>query len=102
MAHIFRGVGFWWYMEEYTKAALELFGKSIELGIEERKTNINALSKASDVSRTIIYKILEGSDTYSIESYIKLARTLQIHIEFSMMSATNNIHTMTGNKPSEN
>ena len=102
MAHIFRGVGFWWYMEEYTKAALELFGKSIELGIEERKTNINALSKASGVSRTIIYKIIEGTDTYSIDSYIKLARILKIHIDFSLMSADNNIHTSTGNKPSMN
>lgn len=89
-------------MDEYTQKALELFGESIKMGMKERGTNVNALSKMTGLSRTTVYAVVNGSDSYNIESYIKLARALQIHIEFSMMSADNNIHTMGGDKPNMN
>lgn len=89
-------------MDDYTKKALELFGESINLGIEERKTNVSELSRITGLSRTTIIAIRDGTKTYGIDSYIKLASALQIHIEFSMMSIDNNIHTMGGNKPNMN
>jgi len=89
-------------MEKYTKEALELFGASIQMAIDERKINISELAEKSGVSRSTLYAILRAEKTYSIDSYIKVARVLQIHIEFSLMSADNNIHTMGGHKPNLN
>jgi len=67
-------------MDEYTETALQLFGKAIQMAIDERKITISELSEKSGIHRNTIYTILKGDKTYSIESYIKLARVLQIHI----------------------
>lgn len=88
-------------MEEYEKTVLQLFAKAIKMAIEERKTNISQLSIKSGVSRSNIYKILNGQN-YEIIPLIKIMRILQIHLEFSLMSADNNIHTMGGGKPNYN
>lgn len=100
--HSLKSVYIFEHMDKYTKQALKLFGESIKLGIEERGTNPHALSKMAGVSRSTIYAMMSGDKTYSIDSYIKVARILQIHIEFSLMSADNNIHTMGKNKPNLN
>jgi len=67
-------------MDDYTKKALELFGAAIQMAIDERNINISELASKSGVSRNTLYAILRAEKTYSIDSYIKVARALQIHI----------------------
>ena len=86
---------------KYEKEALKKFSSAIRMGLDKRKMSIRELSKRSGVSRTIIYKVL-NAENYEIRVFIKLCRVLQIHIEFSLMSAGNNIHTMGGDKPEMN
>lgn len=88
-------------MEEYIKTARQLFGQSIKMAMEDRSVGINQLSELSGVNKQQIYRVLNG-EGFNIDTYIILARFLQIHIEFSTMSAENNIHTMGDHKPSNN
>ena len=88
-------------MQEYEKHTLELIGKAVEYAMKERGINKTKLEKLSGVSRTIIYKIIRG-EGYEITSLIRVLRHLQVHIEMSLMSEENNIHTMGGIKPSQN
>ena len=78
---------------EYLELARKLFGESIKIGMEARKIGINQLSEKSGVRKHLIYKVLRG-ENYNINTYLQVARVLQIHIEFSLMSAENNVHTM--------
>tara|TARA_R110001599_G_scaffold332511_1_gene547973 strand:- start:22255 stop:22518 length:264 start_codon:yes stop_codon:yes gene_type:complete len=86
---------------EYEQIALKQIGKFIESAMKDRAFGINKLERQSQVSKTIIYKIIRG-ENYEITSLIRVMRCLQIHLEMSLMSADNNIHTMGGNKPSLN
>ena len=80
-------------MEDYLLAARKLFGESIKMVMEERKIGVNQLSELSGVNKQQMYKVLNG-EKFHIDTYLRLARHLKIHIEFSAMSAENNIHTM--------
>jgi len=88
-------------MDEYNKEALKRIGQGVEYAMKERGYNISTLSEASGVARNSIYKIIRG-DNYAITILIEVMRILQVHIEMSLMSAENNIHTMDGNKSSQN
>ncbi len=81
---------------EYLKVARKQFGASIKMVMEERKIGVNQLSELSGVNKQQLYKVLNG-EGFNIDTYLRLARHLKIHIEFSAMSAENNIHTMGGN-----
>lgn len=87
--------------EKYLKLARELFGESLKMAMEEREIGVNELDRLSGVRKRQIYKVLHG-ESFNIDTYLKLARVLQIHIEFSAMSAENNIHTMGGNQINPN
>ena len=88
-------------MDEYNTEALKRIGQAVEYAMKERGYNISTLSEASGVARNSIYKIIRG-ENYAITILIEVLRILQVHIEMSLMTADNNIHTMAGNKPSKN
>lgn len=88
-------------MEEYLKTARQLFGKSLEIAMKERDIGINQLSELSGVNKPQIYKVIYGKP-FHIDTYLKLARFLQIHIDFSLMDVDNNVFTNDFNKPSDN
>lgn len=83
--------------DKYLETARKLFGESIKMAMEERKIGINQLSELSGVNKQQLYKVLNG-EKFHIDTYLRLARPLKIHIEFSAMSAENNIHTMGNEK----
>lgn len=84
-------------MTEYEKTVLELFAKAMKMAMKERKIGVNELCEKAGISKTIFYRIMNG-ESYTIVSLIKIMRILKIHLEFSLMSAENNILTMDGNK----
>lgn len=86
---------------EYTSQVKKIIGQFFRELIDERNLVIEQITRETGLSKTIIYAIINGKG-YTMDSLVKLCRHLQIHIEFSEMSADNNIHTMTGNKPSLN
>lgn len=85
----------------YEDVVLQKIGEAIGICIKDRGYSMNQLARDSSVSKPIIYKILKG-EGYEIKSLIRVMRVLQVHLEMSLMSETNNIHTMGGNKPSLN
>lgn len=87
--------------KEYEQTALKRIGSAMAIAMKERGYGKDSLASESGVSKTIIYKILRG-ENYEITSLIRVMRVLQIHIELSLMSADNNIHTMGGNAPGKN
>lgn len=87
--------------EEYLKTARELFGKSIKMVMEHRGIGINKLSEIAGVNKQQMYNVLNGNG-FHIDTYLRLARILKIHIEFSAMSAENNVHTMGDNSHNPN
>jgi predicted transcriptional regulator len=88
-------------MKDYEKLALSLFSEAIKMGMEEREIGINKLAELTELSKNSIYKVLRG-ENYEITVLIKIMRQLKIHLEFSLMSESNNIHTMGGDSPSLN
>uniref|UniRef100_UPI0040484D69 helix-turn-helix domain-containing protein n=1 Tax=Roseivirga sp. TaxID=1964215 RepID=UPI0040484D69 len=74
----------------YEQIALQKIGEAIQIAIKERNISINQLERDSLVSKTIIYKVLKGQN-YEITSLIKIMRHLNMHLEFSLMSAKENI-----------
>lgn len=83
---------------KHEEIVLEYIAKAMKYAILERKYSVNRLSLESGVSRTIITKILKG-ENYEMNSIIRVMRILQIHLEISLMSPDNNIHTMAGQSP---
>lgn len=88
-------------MNKYDKAVLKLFSDGIKMAMEEREIGLNELYQKAGVSKNSLYKVLRG-ENYEITVLIKVMRVLQIHLEFSLMSADNNVHTMGGNKINPN
>jgi len=86
---------------KYEDVAKQKMGEFLADALKERGMSINRLEKESSVSKTIIYKVLRG-ENYEINSLLRIMGKLQIHLEFSLMSADNNVLTMGDQKPSNN
>lgn len=86
---------------EYLEMARSLFGQSIKMVMEERNIGFNQLVRLSGVNKQQLSAVLYGKP-FHIDTYLKLARVLQVHIEFSAMSAENNVTAMSGDKPGLN
>jgi predicted transcriptional regulator len=87
--------------QQYLTTAKKKIGEAIAFAIKERGYTKDRLAQESGVSKTIIYKVLRGQN-YEINAIVRIMRVLQMHLEMSLMSADNNVHTMTGNKPPKN
>jgi DNA-binding phage protein len=74
----------------YEEIIRQKIGEFITIAMKEREIGLNKLQELSGVNRTIIYKIKRG-ENYEINSLIKIMRILNIHLEFQLLDADNNI-----------
>lgn len=85
----------------YEELALKKIGEAVSFAMKERKKSFYQLAAESGVSRTIIYKIVNG-EGYEIKSLIRLLAVLQVHLEMSLLGPDNNVFTMAGKPPTLN
>lgn len=69
----------------YQNMILEKIGHAVNYAIKERGINRHKLCELADISTASLYKVLNGKN-YEIAVLVALARVLQIHVDFNLLT----------------
>lgn len=86
---------------EILNIAREKIGLYFSEVIKEKKLPIEKIERDTKLSKTIIYKILQGKG-YSIDSFLTLCAYFDTHLELSEKSIKNSIINQMGDNISDN
>lgn len=86
---------------EILNIAREKIGLYFSEVIKEKKLPIEKIERDTKLSKTVIYKILQGKG-YSIDSFLTLCAYFDTHLELSEKSIKNSIINKMGDNISDN
>lgn len=92
-------------LNEYNLFATEKIAEYLRETMEEKGMSIYKMAEITGLSKPTLYNVFRTQNSkkdYSFGTLLTIMRALNLHLELSQMSPTNNIHTMGNNTPSNN